>query len=169
MVKQTRPRELYRDPAHGKIAGVCAGIGRYFDWPVWLIRLALVVLAVTTQVFPLVAVYLIAWFVLDPLSSYSPPGLRGQVDGWVRHTRSRWDGGPVPEVDAGPFAEPEREVPQPAHTTQSASQGPVTHPRVEPDWYSVEVAFAELESRVQAMERHVTEPAFVLRQQFRSL
>lgn len=163
MVKQTRPRELYRDPAHGKIAGVCAGIGRYFDWPVWLIRLALVLLAVTTQVFPLVAVYLIAWFVLDPLSSYSPPGLRGQVDGWVRHTRSRWDGGPVPAADAEPFVEPESAAPQSAnHETASRS-------RIEPDWFSVEVAFVELESRVQAMERHVTEPAFVLRQQFRSL
>ena len=163
MAKPSRPRELYRDPAHGKIAGVCAGIGRYFDWPVWLIRLALVVLAVTTQVFPLVAVYLIAWFVLDPLSSYSPPGLRGQVDGWVRHTRSHWDGGPAAQADTESMAEPGETASQPS-TPQAVIRQPV-----EPDWFGVETAFAELESRVQAMERHVTEPAFVLRQQVRSL
>ncbi|HEX4909902.1 MAG TPA: PspC domain-containing protein [Permianibacter sp.] len=163
MAKPSRPRELYRDPARGKIAGVCAGIGRYFDWPVWPIRLALVVLAVTTQVFPLIAVYLIAWFVLDPLSSYSPPGLRGQVDGWVRHTRSHWDGGPVTQADTESMAENGVDVPKPGVPEAKTSQP------VEPDWFGVETAFAELESRVQALERHVTEPAFVLRQQFRSL
>lgn len=163
MARPARSRELYRDPVHGKIAGVCAGIGRYFDWPVWLIRLALVVLALTTQVFPLVAVYLIAWFVLDPLSSYSPPGIRGQLDGWVRHTRSRWD------RDQGPEAESEPE-PAPANaTSQHASRVVLPPEPIEADWFGVETALAELESRVQAMERHVTEPAFVLRQQFRAL
>lgn len=165
--RPSRPRELYRDPDHGKIAGICAGIGRYFNWPVWPIRLALVLLAVFTQFFPMAAVYLIAWFVLDPLSDYSPPGLRGQLDGWVRHTRSRWDQDQyTPAAADAEYAQPEPggKVEQPVFAAGSSAREPVP-----PDAFSVEAAFAELEQRVQRIERHVTEPAFVLRQQFRSL
>jgi phage shock protein C len=172
MVAKPRPRELYRDPVRGKVAGVCAGIGRYFDWPVWPIRLGFVLLAVFTQVFPLVAAYLIAWFVLDPVSDYSPPGLRGRVDGWFRHTRSRWD-----QAESMP-EDGMMDEPAPVEPAQPATRTHQVPPQTMPVWpvqpvaadsASIEAAFAELELRVQQMERHVTEPAFVLRQQFRSL
>lgn len=165
--RPNRPRELYRDPDHGKIAGICAGIGRYFNWPVWPIRLALVLLALFTQFFPMAAVYLIAWFVLDPLSDYSPPGLRGQLDGWVRHTRSRWD----QDQYSPATADAEHAEPDAAGKGGRSAFGVAAAVRetVPSDAFSIEAAFAELEQRVQRMERHVTEPAFVLRQQFRSL
>lgn len=45
------PRRLYRDTRHGKIAGVAAGLGHYFNVnPVW-IRLAFVVLALGRTLF----------------------------------------------------------------------------------------------------------------------
>jgi len=37
MTKQKR--ELLRDDANGKIAGVCAGIADYFGWELWLVRI----------------------------------------------------------------------------------------------------------------------------------
>ena len=175
-----RPRELYRDPAHGKIAGICAGIGHYFSWPVWPIRLLLVLLAVFTQFFPLVAAYLIAWFVLDPVSPHRAVGLRGQVDGWVMNTRGKWDQRQTPptvsvqESQVGPA--PASQGGTPTAGDFAATNAPhdghhYAQPRivVPADVESLDMAFAELEQQVQALERHVTEPAFVLRQQFRSL
>ncbi|NQD38728.1 PspC domain-containing protein [Permianibacter sp. IMCC34836] len=170
-----RPRELYRDPAHGKVAGVCAGIGQYFGWPVWPIRFAVVLLAVFTQVFPLVAAYLIAWFILDPVSKFDAPGLRGQVDGWVMQTKRRWDEGSTEPVRPPTDREPQAsagEAAAPSEAQQTARHQP-TRPQTVPSAPStlvgLEFYFGELERQVQAMERHVTEPAFVLRQQFKSL
>jgi phage shock protein C len=40
------PTGLYRDPEHGKIAGVCAGLGAYFGVRVGGVRLALILLSV---------------------------------------------------------------------------------------------------------------------------
>ncbi|MBN8713020.1 MAG: PspC domain-containing protein [Xanthomonadales bacterium] len=40
-----RQRRLYRDPEHGVILGVCAGIAERFAWPVWLTRVATLALA----------------------------------------------------------------------------------------------------------------------------
>ncbi len=37
------PPGLYRDPAHGKVAGVCAGLGAYFQVQPKFIRIAAVV------------------------------------------------------------------------------------------------------------------------------
>lgn len=166
-----RPRELYRDPARGKVAGICAGLARYFDWPVWPIRLALVVLAVFTQFFPLFAVYLIAWFVLDPVSDYSPPGLRGRVDGWVRHSRERWEDGqerPTVEISDSPAAgaADKTKSGQGSPRGQSSTENGSMRDVPPADLQAIEDLLAELEQRVQGIERHVTSPAYVLRQQF---
>jgi phage shock protein C len=40
------PTGLYRDPARGKIAGVCAGLGAYFGVRVGGVRIALILLSV---------------------------------------------------------------------------------------------------------------------------
>ncbi|GLP94835.1 envelope stress response membrane protein PspC [Paraferrimonas sedimenticola] len=66
MTSRKGKRELYRDPANGKIAGVCAGIAEYFNVEVWLVRV------VTLSAFllgwfsglPLI-LYIAAWAVLD--------------------------------------------------------------------------------------------------------
>ena len=58
-------RELLRDPARGKIAGVCAGLSDYFNMELWLVRI-IVVTAVLLAGGPLfVVAYIAAWFILD--------------------------------------------------------------------------------------------------------
>ncbi|ASA57015.1 envelope stress response membrane protein PspC [Vibrio gazogenes] len=32
-------KSLYRDPRHGKISGVCAGVANYFELEAWLVRI----------------------------------------------------------------------------------------------------------------------------------
>ena len=60
----TRRGELYRNPARGKIAGVCAGIADYFGWETWLVRI-LVVSGVLFGMPFLILGYFAAWFILD--------------------------------------------------------------------------------------------------------
>ena len=60
----TRRGELYRNPARGKIAGVCAGIADYFGWETWLVRI-LVVSGVLFGMPFLILGYVAAWFILD--------------------------------------------------------------------------------------------------------
>lgn len=61
---KTRRGELYRNPAQGKIAGVCAGIADYFGWETWLVRI-LVVSGVLFGMPFLILGYIAAWFILD--------------------------------------------------------------------------------------------------------
>ncbi len=197
-----RPRELYRDPARGRVAGVCAGLADYFGWPVWPVRLGIALLAIFTQFFPVVAAYLIAWFILDPVSPNYASGLRGQMDDWVMKTRSRWDrdqgrpitpptAEPAPDTASGyqqtsgqpsPFQAPTRDAEtgagngqpmfdQPPFRSANPDRNRPTGPAgwLAADAVAIEACLLELESRVRDIERHVTEPAFVLRQQFRSL
>ena len=62
-----RFRGMYRIPDRGVIAGVCAGIAEYFDWNVRLLRAILVVSFIFSGFFPIVVVYAVLWYVLDPL------------------------------------------------------------------------------------------------------
>ena len=61
---KSRRGELYRNPAQGKIAGVCAGIADYFGWETWLVRI-LVVSGVLFGMPFLILGYIAAWFILD--------------------------------------------------------------------------------------------------------
>lgn len=47
-----------------KIAGVCGGLGEYFDVDPTLVRLVTVAIAIATGVFPVVFAYLIAWMIV---------------------------------------------------------------------------------------------------------
>lgn len=62
-------KSMRRIPERGVIAGVCAGIAEYFDWNVRLLRAILVVSFVFSGFFPIVVVYAVLWYVLEPLSS----------------------------------------------------------------------------------------------------
>jgi phage shock protein C len=64
---------LRRIPERGWIAGVCAGIAEYFGWNVKLLRVALVV-SVILGAGAMIVVYLILWYVMDPVepADYSP-------------------------------------------------------------------------------------------------
>lgn len=53
-----------------KIAGVCGGIAKYFDWDVTLVRLVYALATITTA-FSGVLVYLVAWAVV-PSEEFDP-------------------------------------------------------------------------------------------------
>jgi phage shock protein C len=52
-----------------KIAGVCGGLGEYFDLDPTIVRLTVVVLGLITAVIPMVIGYLIAWMVIPHKSA----------------------------------------------------------------------------------------------------
>ncbi|UAY94720.1 envelope stress response membrane protein PspC [Dickeya dadantii] len=67
-------RKLYRLPEEGMIKGVCAGLARYFDVPVKLVRI-IAVLSIFFGLFLITAVaYIVLSFVLDPAppEAYQP-------------------------------------------------------------------------------------------------
>jgi phage shock protein C len=58
-----RAQRFYRDPQHGKLMGVCAGMADYFGWNVTLVRILAVIALLWFNVLMLVA-YLVLGFVL---------------------------------------------------------------------------------------------------------
>ena len=63
-------RRLYRIPAQGKLAGICAGVGDSFSLDPTIIRLAAVFLCVLTSFVPLIAVYLVGWFIIPDKADF---------------------------------------------------------------------------------------------------
>jgi phage shock protein C len=58
-----RAQRFYRDPRHGKLMGVCAGLADYFGWNVTLVRGLAIVALLWFNVVTLAA-YLVLGFVL---------------------------------------------------------------------------------------------------------
>jgi phage shock protein C len=58
-----RAQRFYRDPRHGKLMGVCAGLADYFGWNATLVRVLAIVALLWFNVVTL-AVYLVLGFVL---------------------------------------------------------------------------------------------------------
>lgn len=58
-----RAQRFYRDPRHGKLMGVCAGVADFFGWNVTLIRILAVVALIWFNILTLVA-YLVLGFML---------------------------------------------------------------------------------------------------------
>src|SRR6266850_4987350 len=61
-------RGLRRIPERGVVAGVCAGVAEYFDWNVRLLRAVLVIAFLCSGFFPIVVVYCVLWYVMDPVT-----------------------------------------------------------------------------------------------------
>lgn len=58
-------KSIYRDPKHGRIAGVCAGVAEFFGLEVWLVRI-LTVTAFFLLAGPFILVtYVACWFIFD--------------------------------------------------------------------------------------------------------
>ncbi|MBD3414199.1 MAG: PspC domain-containing protein [Candidatus Aminicenantes bacterium] len=57
-------KRLYRLQSNKMIGGVCAGIARYFDLDVSLIRLIFVGMALVTALFPMLLFYIMAWIII---------------------------------------------------------------------------------------------------------
>jgi phage shock protein C len=56
---------IYRS-RNGVFLGVCKGIAEYFDFPVFWVRLALVILFIFSGFWPVIGVYLVAAFFMKP-------------------------------------------------------------------------------------------------------
>jgi phage shock protein PspC (stress-responsive transcriptional regulator) len=57
-------KRLYRSEKNKIIAGVCGGIGEYFDIDPTLIRLIWIIITVFTAVIPGIVIYLIAMLIM---------------------------------------------------------------------------------------------------------
>ncbi|MBQ1783133.1 MAG: envelope stress response membrane protein PspC [Gammaproteobacteria bacterium] len=78
---------LYRNTRRGKLGGVCAGLGDYLGWELWLIRLGVVALTLFSGSV-MVLIYVVLWFVLDAKKS---------SDGASREVKSHvWQAGQPP-------------------------------------------------------------------------
>jgi phage shock protein C len=71
---------LRRIPQRGVVAGVCAGIAEYFGWSVKLLRAALVI-SVLLGAGAMIVVYLILWYVMDPIDADAPASAASGNDG----------------------------------------------------------------------------------------
>ena len=71
---------LRRIPERGVVAGVCAGIAEYFGWNVKLLRVALVV-SVLLGAGAMIVVYLILWYVMDPIDADTAAGGHSDAGG----------------------------------------------------------------------------------------
>jgi len=57
-------KRLYRSKKSRMIAGICGGIGEYFDIDPTLVRIIYVIVSVFSIAFPGILVYLILWVII---------------------------------------------------------------------------------------------------------
>jgi phage shock protein C len=57
-------KRLFRSQSRKMLAGVCGGLGDYFDIDVTLVRLVFVAISLVTAVVPMAIFYLIAWIII---------------------------------------------------------------------------------------------------------
>jgi len=57
-------KKLYRSRREEKIAGVCGGLGEFFNIDPTLIRLLVIFITIATGIFPMLLTYLVAWLVI---------------------------------------------------------------------------------------------------------
>jgi phage shock protein C len=70
-MEQPQPRKLYRSQIDRKLAGVCGGLGEYFNVDVTLVRILFVVLAVCGGAG--LVLYLAMWILIPDRSKAQPP------------------------------------------------------------------------------------------------
>jgi phage shock protein C len=132
---------LRRDPLHGKIAGVCAGIGGYYGIrPKW-IRIALIVALCFNAPLTILG-YIIATLLLKPMRE---AGFGGQS-----------------EMNAGTSAQ---------GTTSAQRAETAAEEQLPPElrFAALKDKFRELEGRTGDIEGLVTSPEFRLRRDFRKM
>ncbi|MCC8118191.1 MAG: PspC domain-containing protein [Bacteroidales bacterium] len=59
-------KKLFRDVNNKVFGGVLSGLGIYLDWNINVMRVLAIVIALCTQIWPCIVVYLIAWMVIPP-------------------------------------------------------------------------------------------------------
>jgi phage shock protein C len=58
-------KQLYRDPANGKLTGVCAGVANYFEIEHWVVRILVVSATLLGGGFLIILAYAAFTFLLD--------------------------------------------------------------------------------------------------------
>lgn len=140
-------KQLYREPVHGKIAGVCAGIARYFGWEVWVVRIAAVTCLLLMTSVTLTA-YIVAWLILDKAPSGAEPDTtKSQLKKEESRTELTPDGRTI-EVKTKVW---------------EAGKPPATA------LIDIETRFSRLEDSLRRMEGYVTSSEFRVRQEINRL
>lgn len=67
-----------RYPRVGYLGGVCAGIAHYYDWNVRLIRVLMLVVFFIGGGFPMLVVYALFWYLMEPDPGRPVSGLHDQ-------------------------------------------------------------------------------------------
>ena len=62
-------KKLYRSKTDSKIAGVCGGIGEYFNMDPMIVRIITILLVLATGIFPIVIAYILAAWLLSEKAS----------------------------------------------------------------------------------------------------
>jgi phage shock protein C len=57
-------KQLYRSRYNRKIAGVCGGLGVYFDLDPTIVRLLFIFVAIFTAGVPMILGYILAWLII---------------------------------------------------------------------------------------------------------
>lgn len=65
-------KSLYLSETNRKIAGVCGGIGEYFEVDPTFVRIIVVAVALATGILPFLIGYLIAWAIMPKPPHVSP-------------------------------------------------------------------------------------------------
>lgn len=139
-------RRLYLDPSRRRIAGVCAGIARYYGVEPWVVRLLAItaLLFLPGIVFP---AYWVAYFVME-----RPPGSRGH---WRRRP---WHGSAYRAHRAR-----RRDV----YSSPAPEFGPRFSPRR--GLRDIQADLSEIELRLRRMEAHVTSGRYELQRELHKI
>lgn len=62
--KTSGPKKLTRDTQNQMFAGVCSGVGEYFNIDPTMVRLVFVLLTLMTAVIPGILLYIVAMFII---------------------------------------------------------------------------------------------------------
>jgi phage shock protein C len=88
-------RELFRDPANGKLAGVCAGFANYFGVEVWLIRILVISAGLLGGTFLVLLAYVALAFMLEKQPMTYSENIKAQQDHTLKS--KPWQKGQSPE------------------------------------------------------------------------
>jgi phage shock protein C len=78
---------LRRYPQRGYIAGVCAGLGELLGCPAKVIRLGAILALFLTSFFPVILVYGVLWFLMEPFARDGAPYRATARSGRLAHPR----------------------------------------------------------------------------------
>lgn len=131
-----------RYPRDGYIAGVCAGIAAWMDWPVKWIRVLAVLTLIFGGGFPIVIVYGALWYLMDEDTGPAPYRYDHDDDA-PKSSRSHYRSSRYGEEEA----------PRPRGASME----------------EVKTRFARMEARLRGMEECVASNDFELRRELKKL